>query len=566
MSDGLQTTDSADNRSEQQLEDDLRRLAGLYVEMIDSDPPVKPQRTTLPAEPLGPVAVAPLAPTADTLLKLIEAVPDALVVVDVGGRIVLANSQTETMFGYRREELLGQAIEVLVPEQFRADHIRKRDEFLADPRPRPMGAGRELLGLRKDGREVPVEISLSSLDGAAGPLVVASIRDVSERRRSVAQLRKVEVRYRTLVEGIPAVTFMAPMDEGPGELYVSPQIEALLGFSQREWVENPILWYTQLHPEDQARWHEEFAKTVVTGEAFHSVYRFIARDGRVVWVQGNAQLVRDETGRPLFLQGVAFDITGMKQAEEDLKALNATLGQRIAERTSELTRSNQALARFASTASHDLMAPLITVTSFTQIVIKECRDQLDERARDKLNRVEKAAGRMAVLIKDLLAYSKFRTEAQAPTPVACQEALNWARDNSRAEIEASGAEITSSELPRVLADRTQLAQVFQNLIGNALKYRADRPPRVHVSARREETKWVIEVTDNGVGIEPQYLTKIFDLGVVSRVDLRSTTIAGNGIGLATCETIVQQHGGRIWASSEGPDRGTTISFTMPAAE
>jgi PAS domain S-box-containing protein len=550
------------------LESILRRLAGESGRATDSatttttlPPPPRPAPHSLPVRP---GAVAPPLPTADTLLKLVEAVPDALVVVDAAGRIALVNAETEAMFGYRREELLGQAIEVLVPERYKEKHVGQRDGFLAAPHQRPMGRGLELLGRRKDGQEVPVEISLSPLVTDAGLLVVASVRDVSERRRSVAQLRKIEARYRTLVEGIPAVTFMAPMDEGPGELYVSPQIEELLGFSQREWVENPILWYTQLHPEDQARWHDEFARTVSTGEPFRSIYRFVARDGRVVWVHGEAKVVRDEAGRPLFLQGVAFDISGMKRAEEELKALNATLEERIAERTRELTRSNQALARFAGTAAHDLKSPLVTIKSWTQTVTSDYAEALDETARRHLTRVENAAERMKTLIDDLLVYSKVRTEGKDPVPVSCLEALEWACENLGAAIEETGAEVTAAELPTLLADRTQLAQVLQNLVGNALKYRADRPPQVHVSARPEGSFWAIAVADNGIGIEPQYLHKIFDLGVVSRVDHRKA-IPGSGIGLATCEVIVQRHGGRIWAESAGRDCGTTITFTMPAA-
>src|SRR5207237_6231468 len=121
-----------------------------------------------------------------------------------------------------------------------------------------------------------------------------------------ARLQQAELRYRTLVEQLPAVTFMASLDEGLHDLYVSPQIESLLGFSQKEWLENPVLWYTQLHPEDRDRWHLEFAQTCATGRPFRSLYRFLARDGRVVWVQGEAKVFRDDAGRPLFLQGVAF--------------------------------------------------------------------------------------------------------------------------------------------------------------------------------------------------------------------------------------------------------------------
>src|SRR5205807_5951824 len=198
-----------------------------------------------------------------------------------------------------------------------------------------------------------------------GPLVIAALRDVTERQRAEARLRKAEARFRTLVEEIPAVTFLAALDEGANELYVSPQIESLLGFTQKEWLEDPVLWYRQLHPEDRDRWHVEFAKTCSTAVPFESVYRFMARNGRVVWVHGHAKVVRDPNGSPLFLQGVAFDITDRKRAEVAHAQLNQTLERRVAEalaeadaREEELSRSNKALDRFDYIASHDLREPL----------------------------------------------------------------------------------------------------------------------------------------------------------------------------------------------------------------
>ena len=157
------------------------------------------------------------------------------------------------------------------------------------------------------------------------------------------KLQKAELRYRVLVERIPAITFLAAMDESVQEFYVSPQIEAILGFSQKEWLENPVLWYTQLHPEDQNRWQAEFANTIVSGAPFRSEYRFLARDGHVVWVRGEAEVVRDAEGNPLFLQGIACDITEQKDAEAILRRGREQLEEEVQRRTAEIAEANHAL-------------------------------------------------------------------------------------------------------------------------------------------------------------------------------------------------------------------------------
>jgi PAS domain S-box-containing protein len=506
----------------QEAEAILKGLAGGLSTFPDSPrpevgPPFRPETIHLP-EPAADGGARASRPTAgpvggeklltpDALLGLVEAVPDPLVVLDGAGRIVLVNSQTERLFSYRRDELLGQPIELLVPELFGDRHLADRTRYFAAPHVRPMGKGLELSGRRKDGREIPVEISLSPVQSGGELLVVGTVRDVSERRQAEAQLRKMEARYRTLVEGIPAVTFMAALDEGVNELYVSPQIEELLGFTQKEWLENPVLWFTQLHPDDRGRWHAEFARTCSTGEPFGSVYRFISRDGRQVWVHGEAQVVRDADGRPLFLQGVAFDITGIKQAEQELKTLNQTLERRVAERTAvaeqrsqELARSNAALEQFGYVVAHDLRQPLRTMKSYIQKLAERYVGQLDAQADDFITRGVNAADRMRILIDDLLAYSRVRTQGREPAPTDCAEAVAAACANLHAAIEESGATVTANELPKVLADPTQLVQLFQNLIGNALKFVAGQPPRIHASARRDGIAWIIAIADNGIGI------------------------------------------------------------------
>ena len=176
-----------------------------------------------------------------------------------------------------------------------------------------------------------------------GPRLIRDLAGSRQGGDGDEKARKAEARYRALVESIPAITFLASLDEGEQEFYVSPQIEAILGYSQEEWLENPILWYRQLHPDDQERWQAEFAGTVLGGVPFRSDYRFFARDGRVVWVRGEAQIVRDAGGRPMFLQGIAFDITERKEAEAILRRSREQLEDEVRRRTSELAEINRAL-------------------------------------------------------------------------------------------------------------------------------------------------------------------------------------------------------------------------------
>ena len=322
----------------------------------------------------------------------------------------------------------------------------------------------------------------------------------------------MEARYRTLVEGIPAVTFMAALDEGRNELYVSPQIEALLGFSQQEWLDNPVLWYTQLHPEDRERWHDRVRPHLLQRRAVPLGVPLPRRDGRVVWVHGEAKLVREE-GRPLFLQGVAFDITGIKQAEEELKALNQTLEERVAERTAVAEQRAQELARSNASAGAVRLrgrprpAPAIAHHEELHPEAGRAPTRGGSTSRPATTSPAASTPPTACASSSTTCWRSPGCGARARNRRRRGRAgaLAGACGNLQAAIEESGGEVTADGLPIVLADATQLAQLFQNLVNNALKFRSDRPPRVHVSARPEGDYWLFAVADNGIGIEPQYL-------------------------------------------------------------
>ena len=351
---------------------------------------------------------------------LLEAAPDAMVVVDQSGDIVLLNVQAERRFGYRRDELVGQKVTNIIPEGFAerliSDALRSTEDAIAQQ----IGTGIELSGRRKDGSEFPIEIMLSPLESAEGILVTAAIRDITTRKQAEAHL----------------------------------------------------------------------------------------------------------------LQKVQ-----------------------------ELNRSNEELAQFAYVASHDLQEPLRMVSSYTELLAERYQGKLDDKADKYIHYTIDGAKRMQLLVKDLLAYSRVDTQGKTPVPIESELVVRNVLHGLKIAIEESKAEIACDPLPAVCADSVQLAQVFQNLIGNALKFRGERPPHIHIGAERSFGRWVFRVEDNGIGIDQQYAKLVFQM--FQRLHERSR-YDGSGIGLAIAKKIVERHGGRIWFVSQ-LGKGTKFYFTMPDA-
>jgi PAS domain S-box-containing protein len=481
---------------------------------------------------------------------LLEAAPDAMVVVDQGGLIVLVNAQAETQFRYRRDELLGQKVTSIIPEGFAerliADDLRSAADALAQQ----IGTGIELTALRKDGSEFPIEIMLSPLESAEGILVTAAIRNITVRKAAERHLAQMEARYRGLLEAAPDA--MVVVDRDGVIVLLNAQAETQFGYHRDELLGQRV---TNLIPEgfaerliadDLRSAADALAQQIGTGIELTA----LRKDGSEFPIE--IMLSPLESAQGVLVTAAIRNISVRKAAEKEL-----------AHKIAELHRSNVELGQFAYIASHDLQEPLRMVASYTQLLGRRYKGKLDADADEFIAFAVDGANRMQRLIQDLLALSRVGTKGKELVDTSSEEALQQALRNLQAAIAESGAIVLHDPLPSVLADEGQLVALFQNLVGNAIKYQSPGIPLVTVSADRDaEGKWLFSIQDNGLGIDPKYFEVIF--GMFQRLHGRDE-FAGTGIGLAICKKIVERHGGAISVESE-PGRGSTFRFALAASD
>jgi PAS domain S-box-containing protein len=375
----------------------------------------------------------------------------------------------------------------------------------------------------------------------------------AELKSTAEELRQKSLYARSLLEASldPLVTISPE-----GKITdVNEATEQVTGVPRAEMIGSDFSNY--FTEPDEAR--EGYQKVISDGYVRDYPLTIHHTSGRTTDVLYNATVYRNGAGEVQGVFAAARDITERKRAEVELVRHREHLEELVFQRTEDLARSNRDLEQFAYVASHDLQEPLRAVAGFVGLLRQRYQGKLDEKADSYIHSAVDGATRMQTLIGDLLSYSRVGTQGKAMEPTDTRESLNDALANLHESIEESGAVIQVDPLPTVRADATQLTQLYQNLIANAIKFRSDKPPEIHVGARRERDAWLFGVRDNGIGIDPQYAERIFM--IFQRLHTRKA-YPGTGIGLAICKRIVERHGGSIWVESQ-PGQGATFHFTLP---
>ncbi|WP_438863207.1 PAS domain S-box protein [Neptunicella sp.] len=482
---------------------------------------------------------------------LLDSAPDAIIIVDNKGKIVMTNAHTKNCLGYSKQELAGQTIEYLLPERFRHHHVQHRNQYSLNPVVREMGAGLELFALHKNGKEIPVEISLSPVKTGNETLIISIVRDVSGRKKIESAKLLAEKRYHNLVDNLPIGVFRCEADTTGTFTEANPSLAKILEADNSQTLFEHCLSSFFVHPLDWQNLQQNMQQNrpVNTTE-----YAMVSLTGKFFTANINAVIKQDESGH-LYYEGILEDISVRTAKDKHIKELNRHLKQH----SLQLEATNKELEAFSYSVSHDLRAPLRAIDGFSQTLLNQYQDKLDEKGNDRLKRISSAAQRMGQLIDALLGLAKVtRTEVDRQQVDLSQMAHDVCNE-LESHMANKPAVLIQPDI-KANTDPHLIRIVLNNLLGNAWKFSATQAvARIEFGQTIDDSnKPIYFVKDNGIGFDMAYNAKLFTAFQRLHPD---ETFSGTGIGLATVQRIIHKHGGEIWAESE-VGHGCVFYFTI----
>ena len=474
------------------------------------------------------------------LANVVESSDDAIITKSLEGDILSWNKGAEKTYGYSANEVLGKNISLLEPPELKGEIEKYTDKIKEKKRI----SHYETMRLKKNGELINVSVTLSPVFDTSGKFVAVSAiaRDITENKNAAKKLELANKYNRSLLESSldPLVTI------GPeGKITdVNHSTETVTGYNRDDLIGTDFSDYFTEPNKAKEGYQQVFQEGMVRDYALEIKHK----NGRTTPVLYNASVYKDDSDNVIGVFASARDITELKKTEHLLK-----------DKLGELERSNSELEQFAYVSSHDLQEPLRMIASYLQLLERKYKGKLDDKADKYIKFSVDGATRMQNLIDDLLAFSRVTTQAKELKPTNLEQIYNEVLSNLEVTINENKAIITHEPLPVVLADKTQISQVFQNLISNAIKFQSVDKPKINISVEKEENQWLFGVEDNGIGINPKHSDRIFE--VFKRLH-KKKDYPGTGIGLAICKKIIERHGGRIWVES-GLGKGSIFYFTLP---
>lgn len=522
---------------------------------------------------------------------LVEAIPNAALLTNEDGLILQANAESERLFGYDHAELNGQAVESLVPARYRSHHPGYRTDYARHAESRPMGHGRDLHALRKDGSEVPVEIALNPIRTSKGLMIVAVIVDITERKFAEEEMRTLNsdlerrVQERTILlqrflDSLPGLYLILTPDFdiiSASDAYLSATMttrEQIVGqnifsiFPDNPTEENSqntkelreslnyVLRNAEQHPMSVIRYDIRNREGVFEERYWSPINSPVLGPNREV--QYIMHRVEDVTA---YMQHQApasnSEINRIRLQHMEAEIFSGTL--KVQELNRQLATANKELEAFSYSVSHDLRTPLRAIDGFSLAVTEDFGDLLPEEGQRYLQTIREGAQHMGALIDDLLAFSRLSRRELTTGSIQMDDLVRSALDELSLQHRGREMEIHVADLPPGSGDITLVRQVWLNLLSNAIKYtRLRNPAVIEISSTRQDGQTAYFVRDNGTGFDMRYIDKLF--GVFQRLH-KAEDYEGTGVGLAIVQRIIHRHGGRVWAEGK-VDHGATFYFTL----